>query len=106
MAWPTLSSRCRVKSQAGELGHAEWLALLFDREVANRNTRRFQVRLRAARLRHGQAAIEDVDHRTPQRLDKALFLATRGQQIDCRTSQSAGNRTVRAGDMMHISLCH
>jgi hypothetical protein len=24
-------------------------------------------------LRHGQAAIEDVDYRTPRRLDKALF---------------------------------
>jgi DNA replication protein DnaC len=49
------------------------LALLLDREVANRNTRRFQTRLRAARLRHSQAAIEDVDYRTPRRLDKALF---------------------------------
>jgi DNA replication protein DnaC len=61
------------QSQAAELGHAEWLALLLDREVANRNTRRFQVRLRAARLRHGQAVVEDVDYRTPRRLDKALF---------------------------------
>ena len=55
------------------LAHAEWLALLLDREVASRNTRRFQTRLRAARLRHSQAAIEDVDYRTPRRLDKALF---------------------------------
>jgi DNA replication protein DnaC len=49
------------------------LAFLLDREVGNRNTRRFQIRLRAARLRHSQAAIEDVDYRTPRRLDKALF---------------------------------
>src|SRR5499425_3471114 len=56
-----------------DLAHAEWLALLLDREAANRNTRRFQIRLRAARLRHSQAAIEDVDYRTPRRLDKALF---------------------------------
>jgi len=55
------------------LAHAEWLALLLDREEADRNTRRFQTRLRAARLRHSQAAIEDVDYRTPRRLDKALF---------------------------------
>ena len=59
--------------QAADLGHAEWLALLLDREAANRNTKRFQVRLRSARLRHGQAAIEDVDYRTSRRLDKALF---------------------------------
>ncbi|MGH7015420.1 MAG: ATP-binding protein, partial [Stellaceae bacterium] len=55
------------------LAHAEWLALLLDREAADRNTRRFQTRLRSARLRHSQAAIEDVDYRTPRRLDKALF---------------------------------
>src|SRR5690242_5437683 len=55
------------------LAHAEWLALLLDREAAVRNTRRFQTRLRTARLRHSQAAIEDVDYRTPRRLDKALF---------------------------------
>jgi DNA replication protein DnaC len=61
------------QQQAAELTHAEWLALLLDRDAANRSTRRFQVRLRAARLRHSQAVIEDVDHRTPRRLDKALF---------------------------------
>lgn len=59
--------------QAAELTHAEWLALLLDREIANRSTRRFHVRLRAARLRHVQAVIEDVDYRTPRRLDKAMF---------------------------------
>src|ERR1700748_1982778 len=56
-----------------DLAHAEWLALLLDREAANRNTRRFQIRLRAARLRHNQAAIEDVDYRISRQLDKALF---------------------------------
>jgi DNA replication protein DnaC len=55
------------------LAHAEWLALLLDREAADRNTKRFQTRLRSARLRHSQAAIEDVDYRTPRRLDKTLF---------------------------------
>ena len=58
---------------ARDLGHAEWLALLLDREVACRNTKRFQSRLKAAHLRHGQASVEDVDYRTPRRLDKALF---------------------------------
>jgi DNA replication protein DnaC len=59
--------------QTADLAHAEWLALLLDRELANRNTKRFQIRLRNAKLRHGQAAVEDVDFRTPRRLDKALF---------------------------------
>jgi DNA replication protein DnaC len=59
--------------QIADLAHAEWLALLLDRELANRNTKRFQIRLRNAKLRHGQAAVEDVDFRTPRRLDKPLF---------------------------------
>jgi DNA replication protein DnaC len=62
-----------AQEEAHNLAHAEWLALLLDREAANRNTKRFQTRLRSARLRHSQAAIEDVDYRTPRRLDKALF---------------------------------
>jgi DNA replication protein DnaC len=62
-----------AQEEVNNLAHAEWLALLLDREAADRNTRRFQTRLRAARLRHSQAAIEDVDYRTPRRLDKPLF---------------------------------
>ncbi len=63
----------QAQDAAGDLTHAEWLALLIDREVASRNTRRFQTRMRAAKLRHVGAAIEDVDYRTPRKLDKALF---------------------------------
>ena len=73
MAWPMPSSSCRAEPKPPSSSHAEWLALLLDREAANRNTRRFQIRLRGAKLRHSQAAIEDVDYRTPRRLDKALF---------------------------------
>ena len=54
---------------ARDLGHAEWLALLLDREAASRNTKRMQSRLKAAHLRHGQASVEDVDYRTPRKLD-------------------------------------
>ena len=61
------------QDNARDLGHAEWLALLIDREVTNRGSKRFETRLRTARLRHSQAAIEDVDFRTPRQLDKALF---------------------------------
>jgi DNA replication protein DnaC len=62
-----------AQDRAKELGHAEWLGLLIDRETAHRSTKRLQTRLKAARLRHGQASIEDVDYRTPRKLDKALF---------------------------------
>jgi DNA replication protein DnaC len=63
----------QAQDSAADLAHAEWLALLLDREAAARNTKRFRSRLRSAKLRHGQASIEDVDYRTPRRLDKALF---------------------------------
>ena len=55
------------------LSHPEWLALLIDREVASRSTKRFQTRMRVAKLRHVTAAVEDVDYRTRRNLDKALF---------------------------------
>ncbi len=65
--------------RGAELDHAEWLGLLLDRELADRQDRRLKARLRYARLRH-QAAVEDVDYRTPRGLDRALFqkLATGG----------------------------
>ena len=55
-----------------ELDHAEWLGLLLDREIADRQDRRLRARLRYARLRH-HAAVEDVDYRTARGLDRALF---------------------------------
>ena len=57
-----------------ELSHAEWLALLLDREATERYERRLRARLRFARLRH-QAAIEDVDYRAARGLDRTLFQA-------------------------------
>ncbi len=63
----------QTQENADDLGHADWLALLIDREVANRSTKRFQTRMRSAKLRHVGASIEDVDYRTSRKLDKALF---------------------------------
>jgi DNA replication protein DnaC len=54
------------------LTHADWLALLLDRELTHRRDKRLAARLRYARLRHN-AVIEDVDYRTPRGLDRALF---------------------------------
>ena len=56
-------SELHAQDAARDLDHAEWLALLLDREAANRNTKRFQSRLRVAKLRHSQASVEDVDYR-------------------------------------------
>jgi DNA replication protein DnaC len=51
------------------LGHAEWLAMLLDRELALRHDRRLSARLRYAKLRH-QAAPEDIDYRAERGLDR------------------------------------
>jgi DNA replication protein DnaC len=57
-----------------ELGFAERLGLLVDREMTERENRRLKDRLAKARLRQA-AAVEDVDLRTPRGLDRAQFLA-------------------------------
>jgi DNA replication protein DnaC len=66
---------CELQQQdrAKDLDHAEWLALLIDREAASRSTNRFRSRLKSAKLRHSQASVEDVDYRAARKLDRALF---------------------------------
>jgi DNA replication protein DnaC len=54
------------------LTHAEWLALLLEREVSYRHDRRLAARLRYAKLRHN-AAVEDVDYCASRGLDRSLF---------------------------------
>jgi len=54
------------------LSFEERLGLLVDREMTEREDRRLQTRLRKAKLKH-QAAIEDLDYRTPRGLDKGLM---------------------------------
>jgi len=51
------------------LSHAEWLGLLIDRETASRDTKRFESRMRAAKLRHRGAVPEDVDYKSRRGLD-------------------------------------
>jgi DNA replication protein DnaC len=59
--------------EARGLEHADWLALLLEREMTSRRQRRFEARARAAHLRH-DATIEDVDFRAVRGLDRGLFL--------------------------------
>ena len=61
-----------ANGQAEGLDRLEWLTLLLDREASLRQDKRFTSRLRTARLRQ-QAAVEDVDYRSPRGLDRALF---------------------------------
>ena len=64
-----------MQSQDGtaNLTHAEWLGLLIDRESSSRETKRFDSRMRTAKLRHVGASPEDVDYKARRGLDKALF---------------------------------
>jgi DNA replication protein DnaC len=59
--------------EAQSLGHAEWLAILLERENTLRHQKRFESRAKTAKLRH-LAAVEDVDYRTPRGLDRTVFL--------------------------------
>ena len=56
-----------------QLGFDERFGLLVDREMTERENRRFKTRLRKAKLRQ-QACVEDVDFRHPRGLDKSLFM--------------------------------
>ncbi len=58
--------------EAKDLGHADWLALVLEREAAYRQDRRLGARLRYAKLRQ-QAAPEDIDYRASRGLDRALL---------------------------------
>ncbi|RZF58272.1 AAA family ATPase [Sphingomonas populi] len=62
-----------TQPEARSLGHAEWLALLLEREVTVRRQKRYESRAKSARLRH-DACLEDVDYKAPRGLDRSLFL--------------------------------
>jgi DNA replication protein DnaC len=76
----------QASGEAGGLGHAEWLALLLDREASVRRDKRLYARLRYAKLRQ-QACVEDIDYRTPRGLDRALFVQlAEGSWIDAHAN--------------------
>jgi DNA replication protein DnaC len=60
-----------------DMGFEERLGVLLDREIAARETRRLQTRLRKAKLRQN-SCIEDIDFRHPRGLDKSLIMRLAG----------------------------
>mgnify|MGYP001812288618 FL=1 len=56
-----------------KLSFDERFGLLIDREMTDRQNRRFKTRLRKAKLRQN-ACLEDIDFRHPRGLDKSLML--------------------------------
>ncbi len=75
--------------------HAEWLALLLDREAANRGTKRFQSRLRTrqAASRPGVDRGRRLPNPAPAR--QGPVPAARRRPLDRRAPQSARHRAVR-----------
>jgi DNA replication protein DnaC len=69
-----------------QLNFEERMGLLVDREMTERENRRFKTRLTKAKLRQ-QACVEDVDFRHKRGLDKSLFM----QLADCQWLKQAHN---------------
>lgn len=68
--------------EAAGLGHADWLALLLEREAVHRQDKRLGARLRHARLRH-HAVPEDIDYRAHRGIDRGLLASlVKGDWID------------------------
>ena len=57
---------------ADELGFEDRLGLIIDRELTDRENKRFASGLKKAQLRQ-RATLEDIDYRQPRGLDKALI---------------------------------
>jgi len=73
-------------SDIDQLNFDERLGLLVDREMTERDNRRFKTRLRKAKLRQ-HACVEDVDFRYKRGLDKAVFM----QLTDSQWIKDANN---------------
>lgn len=55
------------------LSFEERLGLLVDREMTERDDRRLKTRLRQAKFRHSDAAVEDINYRRRRGLDRSLM---------------------------------
>jgi DNA replication protein DnaC len=64
----------RERAEYGSLSFEERLGLLVDREATERENRRLERTLKAAKLRISGACVEDLDLRSPRGLDRALVL--------------------------------
>ena len=64
-------------SSLDDMSFEERLGILLDREIAVRQTKRMNTRLRKAKLRQ-DSCIEDIDFRHPRGLDKSLVLRLAG----------------------------
>ena len=63
-----------ARTDLEDMAFADRLALLVDREIAERRSRALQRRLKKAQLRHQDACFEDIDLRHPRGLSRSLVL--------------------------------
>lgn len=61
--------------EAQRLSFEERLGLLLDAEATDRDTRRIDRLLKAAKLRQSKACLEDIDYRPARQLDRATLMA-------------------------------
>ncbi len=64
-----------VRRDLRDMPFEDRLALLIDREVADRRSRALQRRLKRARLRHQDACFEEINLTRPRGLDRSVVLA-------------------------------
>ena len=64
-----------ARRDLGDMPFEDRLALLIDREVADRRSRALQRRLKRARLRHQDACFEEINLTRPRGLDRSVVLA-------------------------------
>lgn len=65
----------RETASYGALAFEDRLGLLVDREATERDNRRLERNLKAAKLRLSSATIEDLDFRSPRGLERSVVLA-------------------------------
>ena len=63
------------QSALQSLSFEERFGLLVDRECTYRDNKRLERLLKLARLKHGSACLEDIDHRAGRGLDKSRMAA-------------------------------
>ena len=63
-----------ARRDLGDMPFEDRLALLIDREVADRRSRALQRRLKRARLRHQDACFEEINLTRPRGLDRSVVL--------------------------------
>ena len=86
------------------LSHAEWLGLLIDRETASRETKRFESRMRSAKLRHAGASPRRRRLPIATQPRQGAVPAVANREVDQGPAQPDDHRPLRGRQNM-VGLC-